>query len=260
MKLLIALVLCFIALSGCVATKPPYPDNEYFQQAEVSFLRGDYQTAIDNYLFFIIAQPTSKYLPEAYYRIGLGYLALDNTKDALSYLNDALSRARRPQLKTQINNSLGLLYFSRQDYAQASKYYKKVLKGDKTVLTLAEVYYNLGISLMRDCQWSEGKKYLQLVRDNAGDNQRLVESTTERLSMPPDTFAVQLGRFDNKDNAIAYRDELAGDKGIKVSVNIMLIEGQEFYYIWAGMFPTYAQAVQQSEDLRERGLEAIVMP
>ena len=258
---LLTLVLIVAVLAGCPSiTKPLYPQDPSFRAAEASFLRGDYQTAINNYIFFITAQPNSEYTAEAYYRIGLSYLALDNKIDALSYLQDALTRVCRPQLKTQILNSLGILHFRQHNYPQAIKYYKSALKGDKTVLTLAMVYYNSAISLMRNGQWREGKEYMHLARNNAGNNTQLREAAAERLSLPTDTFTVQLGRFINKENAILYQKEVLEQKGIKTSVNIMLIEGQEFYHVWAGMLPTYGEAVRKAEDIRERGLEAIIIP
>jgi tetratricopeptide (TPR) repeat protein len=252
------MVCCLV---GCPSVpKPSYPEDQSFRTAEASFLKGDYQTAINNYAAFITAQPYSEYIAEAYYRTGLSCLALGNHRDALTAFQAALARAGYPALKTQVLGSLGFLYFSQHNYPQAVKHYQSALKGDRNALPLSAVYYNFAIALMREGQWREGRKYMQMARDNAANGEQLIESITERLSLPPDTFVVQLGKFDRKDNAVAYQQELRADKDIKTSVNIILIEGQEFYYVWADTFPTYAEAVTRAEELRERALEAIIIP
>ncbi|MFA5794128.1 MAG: tetratricopeptide repeat protein [Candidatus Brocadiia bacterium] len=258
---LIRICLLVFILAGCRTTRLSYPDDQNFRMAEASFLKGEYQIAIDNYILFISGQPLSVYVSEAYYRTGISYLAMDNVKEALPYLKESLNRAKYTDLRTQVLNSLGFLYFVQQNYAEAIKHYELALKGNKAILPIAEVYYNTGVSFMRTNHWREGRKYIQLAKDAAGKNERIIsESATERLSLPPDTFVVQLGKFDNKDNAQAYQSEVLSEKGLKVTVNIILIEGNEFFYLWAGSFPTYQEAVARAEEIRECGLEAVVMP
>ncbi|MFH1226867.1 MAG: SPOR domain-containing protein [Planctomycetota bacterium] len=257
----IQVCLLLFLLAGCLATQPPYPEDRYFRIAEESFLKGKYQAAIDNYILFISGQPLSGYVPEAYYRTGISYLAMDNVKEALPYLIESLNRAKYTDLRTQVLNSLGLSYFIQQNYTESIKHYELALKGDKGILPIAEVYYNTGISFMRTNRWREGRKYIQLAKDTAGKSERIIsESAIERLSLLSDTFVVQLGKFDDKSSAQSYQSELLSEKGLKTTSNIILIDGNEFFYLWVGPFPTYHEALAKAEEIRECGLEAIIMP
>ncbi|MBI4713339.1 MAG: tetratricopeptide repeat protein [Planctomycetes bacterium] len=262
------LIICVICGYGCpgIPPKEDFPKNDNFHLAEKSFLSGDYATAINSYTTFLAADPHSPYKADAEYRIGLSHFALDNHEMALKWFNQALDGARYSWLKARILNSIAYLFLTQQDYQKAIKYYEDALKEDKSRLPLPDVYYNLGVILMRVNKWHQGKQYLQsalaecLKLKQKNSTGRLAESINERLSLPPDTFVVQLGKFADKDNAAEYQAELIREKGLTSSVNIIALDGRELYYVWAGSFPDYEQARTRVDEIRAMGLEAVILP
>jgi len=279
------IIILLIFLLGCATIPPPaFPKNEYFRLAEENFLNGNYPEAIDYYQQFIASEEPSDHTAEAYYRIGVSYLALANYKESEKNLSEALRKP--PRHNTESFNlltyhSLARLYQAQHKYKQATNYYRKVIKNNHGELALAYIYYNLGICLMRNDRYAEGKKYLQLCLDNTdtsakggsaegtGEQEKdliretddkLREHVTERLSMPPNTFTVQLGKYRIQENAINYQKELQQEKGVSAIVNIILIDGKEFYYVWSGRYDTFEQAQKEADKINEKGIEAVVIP
>ena len=266
-----------ILLIGCASFPPPaFPKNEYFRLAEESFLNGNYPEAINYYQQFIASEKSSDYTAEAYYRIGVGYLALANYEESEKNLLEALenpARYNQDSFNLLTYHALAQLYQAQHKYKQAIDYYRKVIKNNNGELSIAYIYYNLGICLMRNDRYAEGKKYLQLCLDNTESesddplrgethtkDDKLREHVTERLSMPPNTFTVQLGKYQIQKNAINYQLELQQEKGISAVVNIILIDGKEFYYVWSGRYDTFEEAKKEADKINETGTEAVVIP
>ncbi|MFH1230842.1 MAG: tetratricopeptide repeat protein [Planctomycetota bacterium] len=271
------IVILLILMIGCASIPlSPFPKNEYFSLAEENFLNGNYPESINYYQQFIASEKRSDYTAEAYYRIGVGYLALANYPESEKNLLEALknpSRHNRNSFNVLTYHSLAQLYQAQHKYKQAIDYYRKVIKNNNGELSLTYIYYNLGICLMRNDKYAEGKKYLQLCLDNtnralaegsaqAGNesDDKLREHVTERLSMPPNTFTVQLGKYHIQENAIGYQTELQQEKGVSAIVNIILIDGKEFYYVWSGRYDTFEEAQKEADKINEKGIEAVVVP
>lgn len=258
-----------ILLLGCASIPPPaFPKNEYFRLAEENFLNGNYPEAINYYQQFVASesrQGGTDYTAEAYYRIGVGYLALANYEESEKNLLEALenpARYNQDSFNVLTYHALAQLYQAQHKYKQAIDYYRKVIRNNNGELSIAYIYYNLGICLMRNNKYAEGKKYLLLCLDNTNieSDDKLREHVTERLSMPPNTFTVQLGKYQIQKNAINYQLELQQEKGISAVVNIILIDGKEFYYVWSGRYDTFEEAQKEADKINEKGIEAVVIP
>ncbi|MFH0888422.1 MAG: tetratricopeptide repeat protein [Planctomycetota bacterium] len=267
------IIISLVLMLGCASFPPSaFPKNEYFRLAEESFLNGNYPEAINYYQQFIASEKSSDYTAEAYYRIGVGYLALANYEESEKNLLEALENPtsyKQDSFNLLAYHTLAQLYQTQHKYKQAVDYYRKVIRNNNGELSLAYIYYNLGICLMRNDKYAGGKKYLQLCLDNtksesddplSARDEKLREHVTERLSMPPDTFTVQLGKYQIQKNAISYQAELQQEKGISAVVNIILIDGKEFYYVWSGRYDTFEEAQKEADIINEKGIEAVVVP
>jgi cell division septation protein DedD len=63
-------------------------------------------------------------------------------------------------------------------------------------------------------------------------------------------FAIQIGAFANRDNAIRLRDTLAG-RSYAVDIFENFIDGKRLYYlVWVGTFKTMAEAEKEAERMR----------
>lgn len=264
----LSLAVLLVILAGCPSLPPAkFPSNEAFRQAEDNFLNGNYAEAIGYYQQFIATEKKSDYIPEAYYRMGVSYLALTNYQEAEKNLLKALNnppRNNRASFEALAYNALAQLYQAQYKYKEAINYYQKTLKNNNNELSLPELHYNLGICLMRNEQYARGKEHLQaaleaLQPENEAD-EKLREHIQERLSIPPDIFTVQLGKYSVRENALSYQAELAQEKGINTTVNIILIAGKEFYYVWSGRYETFEEAKKEAERINELSTEAVVIP
>jgi tetratricopeptide (TPR) repeat protein len=262
----LGIIILIVLTVGCKSMPPSvFPTNEYFRLAENSFLSANYPEAINYYQQFITSEKRTDYTAEAYYRIGVSYLALANYAESEKNLLIALkkpSRDNRRSFEVLTYHALAQLYQAQDKYKQAINYYRKVLKNNDNELSLPDIYYNLGISLMRNNKYAEGKKYLQLCLDgiDTESDDKLREHVTERLAMPPDTFTVQLGKYSIQENAVNYQTELQQEKGVSAEVNIILIDSKEFYYVWNGRYDTFEEAKKEADKLNEKGIEAVVVP
>ena len=263
-----ALVILVIVLTGCPSLPPAkFPSNEAFRQAEDNFLNGNYIEAIGYYQQFIAIEKKSDYIPEAYYRMGVSYLALGNYQEAEKNLLKALKdppRNNRLSFEALTYYSLAQLYQTQHKYKEAINYYQRAIKNNNNELSLPYLHYNIGICLMRNDRYAEGRKHLQsaleIMQPENETDEKLREHLQERLSIPPDIFTVQLGKYSVKENALNYQKELQQEKGIDATVTIILIEGKEFYYVWSGRYETFEEAKKEADRINETGTEAVVIP
>ena len=264
--LLLAVIVAVLA--GCPSLPPAkFPSNEAFRQAEENFLNGNCIEAIGYYQQFIATEKKSDYIPEAYYRMGVAYLALGNYQESEKSLLQALKkppRNNRQSFEVLAYNSLAQLYQEQYKYKEAIYYYRKTINNNNGELSLPYLHYNLGISLMRHDQYAEGRQHLQSAIDmfqpDNKEDEKLRERIQERLSIPPNIFTVQLGKYSVKDNAVNYQQELQQEKGINTTVTIILIAGNEFYYVWSGRYDNFEAAKQEADRINETGTEAVVIP
>src|SRR3989339_1371576 len=256
-----ALIIFVAVLAGCPSLPPAnFPGNEAFRRADENFLNGNYTEAISYYQQFLAAEKMSEYIPEAYYRMGVSYLALGNYQESEKSMLQALRkppRNNRKSFELVAYNSLAQLYQEQNKYKDAIYYYRKAINNNNGELSLPYLHYNLGISLMRHDQYAEGRQHLQSAIDmfqpDNKEDEKLRERIQERLSIPPNIFTVQLGKFSVKDNAVNYQQELQQEKGINTTVTIILIAGKEFYYVWSGRYDNFEAAKQEADRINETG-------
>lgn len=251
------LLLILTACGG--ANKGPIPNDRNFKRAEQSFLQGNYPAALNYYQAFLENNPGSPYAPESIYRVGLCHLTLGQYPEAIRAFERARRKAKNKHLRAQTMASLGQTAMFQHNYSQATKYYRQALKQSKTNLPLPEVYFNLGTALMRQGNWSDGRYYFRKLLDTSGQD-RLAEAARERLQLPKNIFTVQISKYRNKDNAQTHQAELKKEKNITASIKMMLINKELFYFVWAGSFTRWRPAKQKAEELRAKGVEAIVVP
>jgi tetratricopeptide (TPR) repeat protein len=248
-------------LFGCNGIPPrgPFPADRDFQEAEKYYLAGDFLQARSKYESFIKNNPQSSHRGEARYRLGRSYFAEGDYEKALETFKTALAETPYPFIKAQIMDSIAYVYIYKKDYLGAIHYYKKALATAPEELNCDEIFFNLGTALMRTGNWKEGAQYFQqLIKEYP--HSRLTELAQERLSLAPNTFVVQLGKYRNKGNALKEMEELKNGKEIMVLLKQMLIDGEEFWFIWAGSFSSWTAARKAADEIQEKGVDAIVVP
>lgn len=254
-------ILWIIILIGCPGIPPrgPYPEDINFKEADEDFLTGNYQSALSHYESFIQTYPASSYRVDALYRMGLCYLGLGQYDKAGETLSMALDKKPSASFKANILSALARVCLFKKEYAPAVIYYKKAMAIKENELPHDEIIFNLATALMRSGQWQEGTDYFKGLINQYPDS-RFSGAAKERLYMPPNTFIVQLGRYENKENAQQALAELKTDKGIEASLKTMLIDTDELYFIWAGRFSSWADALKKAEEIQAKGVDVLIVP
>jgi tetratricopeptide (TPR) repeat protein len=261
--------LCFIAVIislafiSCASTYTAFipPDDNDFNAAETGFLAGKFREASLSYQVFIAQREHAPYKPYVFCQLGICALALGENNQSIEHFNKALSGTKDPVLKVRILTGLGNAYSSKREYTQAVSYYKKALKDAREELSdEANVLFKLATALMRSGDWGEARKYLNELIVSPAASDDLKETVAIRLALPEKTFIVQLGKFQDKDNAAQSLADFKQSKNIQTEIKVLLINSVSFYFIWAGTFPDWQSARQRADELQSQGIEALVIP
>jgi tetratricopeptide (TPR) repeat protein len=274
-KALSYIIIIFI-LSSCFSAPRPasLPDDNDFRIGETYFLRGQFREALTYYQRYLTRYPRSPDEPYILCQMGLCTLDLSENDQALGYFQRAFetlqyyslgdpvrNNVEKLQLKARVLIGLGHAYSNKGDYAQAVPYYMKALKETRAELNdEATTLFNLATALMRSGDWSGSRKYLTELVGLKSAPERLIEAAQTRLALPEGIFIVQLGKYQDKDNALRYLNELKEEKDITAELKILLINGDFLYFVWAGSFPDWRPAQKLAEELQTKGIEALVIP
>lgn len=257
----ICISILILLLTGCrTLPTPPVPTDHEFQLAERYFLEGKFQKALTSYQSFERKYSSSTYLDYVYYQMGLCYLLTSKYDEAIIQLQKARQTARPALLKTRILMALGNTYLGQGDYPKATQYYQLALNQNPEETHQDEILFNLAIALMRDGQWPQGKQYLKKLLNLKFIQSHLIEAAKLRISLPENIFIVQLGKFQDQENALQYLTEIRETKDISATLKIILVEGKTFYCISAGSFSDWRRAKLLADKLQGKGVEAIVIP
>ncbi len=97
-------------------------------KARAYFLSGDYAACINECERILAGAGHSKGVDELYYLLGLGYLKEGNFSRAEDIFNIVLKEFPKSAFKDEAALGLGDTYLLREQYAQAQKHYRQLLK------------------------------------------------------------------------------------------------------------------------------------
>lgn len=257
----LGLFLIILVVSSCASTPAALPSNEDFRIGESCFLTGRFQKALDSYQQFLSDHAYSSHRAYTLCQAGLCALALGKNDQAIDYFQRALKTTREKPLKARVLVGLGNAYSGKENHLQAARYYSRALKETRNELNNeTELLFKLATVLMRGGKWAEGKKHLTALTKLKSAPPYLIEAAKTRLALPANTFVVQLGKFQEKDNALKYLKEFKVQKGISAELKVLLIDNELCYFVWAGSFPYWQPARELAQELQTKGIEAIMIP
>jgi len=103
------------------------PDYALFQKAFITGIIGNHREKIRQMETLINQYPNSRYLDNAYYEIGLSYMALNNLNEAISNLKTVKERFPKSTFGKKAMLQLGLVYYNTGDLEQSMAFYKRVI-------------------------------------------------------------------------------------------------------------------------------------
>ncbi len=257
----LGLFLIILVVSSCASTPAALPNNEDFRIGESCFLTGRFQKALDSYQQFLSGHTYSSHRAYTLCQMGLCALALGKNDQAIDYLQRSLKTTREKPLKARVLVGLGNAHSGKESYLQAARYYSRALKETRNELNNeTALLFKLATALMRGGKWAEGEKHLTELTKLKSTPRYLIEAAKTRLALPANTFVVQLGKFQEKDNALKCLEEFKARKGISTELKTLLIDDELCYFVWAGSFPYWQPARELAQELQAKGIEAIMIP
>ncbi len=115
MKLLLLCAAFFAAISVHAQTS----ERELFNQAETRFRVGDFELALDRYETLVREYPSSRFAPDARFRIGVTLHRLERYQEALRAFRQVEQRFRSTQYLPLVPFWTGVTHFYLEDYEAA---------------------------------------------------------------------------------------------------------------------------------------------
>ena len=103
------------------------PDYSLFQKAFSLGISGNHREKIRQMEALISQYPTSSYVDDAYYEIGMSYVALGNLTEAIKNLKTIKERYPQSAFSSKSMLQLGLVYYNSGDKDQSMIFYKRVV-------------------------------------------------------------------------------------------------------------------------------------
>ncbi len=216
MKLLLLWLLLFAASAAGAQTS----DRDLFNQAETRFRVGDYELALDRYETLVREHPSSRFVPDAQFRIAVTLHRLEQYEEALNALRRVELRFRSTQYLPLIPFWQGLSHFYLQNYEDAHAALTQFLdtQPGHPVARQALLYRALSDREMGNDAGPDAQRILELTDDPAEEPFAVTLLMRSRLS--EERFQRVIDVFDRL-NMDAIEDEWAP--------RIMLYAAEAYY-------------------------------
>jgi len=225
------------------------------EQAEVYFLKGEYDIAMSN-CDGIINSSAVKDIPQAYYLKGQILLKQGKIEEAQNIFEKVL--ADFPDSKFCDAAQLGLAdtYFSQKDYQRAIGEYRKIQEKYNQSQYKAIALYKLGKSCLAGGDMQQARFYFQKLQEDypLSFESKLVDELDDKQF----SYSVQVGCFSKYENAEGLVAKLK-KQGFDAYVNEK--EGfPVFYRVRVGNFKTDYEAKISAVSLQKKGYKTKLCP
>lgn len=250
MRIFISAVILFMAnAAACFAFS--------LDPIKVSFLEGDYSSLISKGEI-LLKSSNPQQSAELNYLLGMVYLKVAKTQNAIEYLEMALKTAKG-SFREEVNLGLADAYLLKEDYNQARVIYNSILQGDGRTKLKAAIYFRLS-------QLESGAGKRQLAGEYRDKLKKEFPLSLELrssgfaplacpLSVSGEGYSVQVGYFSSPANAVKFRDKLINE-GFPAYIE----EAAGACRVKVGRFNNRQQAAGMQERLSAAGYPTKVCP
>lgn len=235
--------------------------------AEQSMWLRDGQRAYDRRHFSEAVRLTSLFLeraadrPEtgrALYLRGLSQARSGRRPQAYSDLKSAAGRTDDVEVAWRAQFALGELSFEDARWAEAERHYSAAAAKMRPISPMDRALYRLGVAQQRVGAWDESlRSFEQLAR--RFPRRALGAAARRILQIRPRYFSLQCGAFALEANAETLRLQLTR-KGLSAFVRREQRNQRSLHIVYAGRYPTYADAKRGLARNREHVSDAVIWP
>jgi outer membrane protein assembly factor BamD (BamD/ComL family) len=183
---------------------------------------------------------------------------MGNYSQARDYLMKLIQKYPRSGLYEQALIKFADCYFLENDIARAKDSYQDIEKKYPKSNYLPLVYLRLAQISAKEGNWQGKKKYLALLKERYPKSSEARFENNFGADEPQDFFAVQVGAFANKKNALALKKELES------RYDVYILEekkgGLYLYKVRVGKFSNRKDAENAYGRLLKRGYPARIYP
>jgi len=232
------------------------------EKIKVSFLKGDYKSAIIEGEKILAQDAHPGNIDELYYILGLSYLKDGNYLRASDIFEIILRELKDSKFREGAELGLGDSYFLRGDFDTARKYYEELIASTGNVKLKAEAFYRLSQLAFKKGDTARAKEYLDKAKQDYPLNPELeLNKDLNKLSRASGDiyYTVQVGVFSKQENAAAFRDKLS-KKGFSAYIDEAEFEGVKAYRVRVGKVKSPQEAAQLESNLSAQGYPTKIYP
>lgn len=225
------------------------------ESLEVYILKENYSQAIaagEELLSYLSGDE----LTRVKYLLGMAYLNTEQYQDGRNYLQDALSGAKEDNIRQEIELAVCDSYYLENNFEMADIYYAQFLNNYRRSNLEYVVKFKMALTALKLGRWQEAKKLCEEVARSSSVNSQDAE---EILRADQFYFTVQVGSFQNRDNAYSFCDELQAD-GFDAFIEKNERNHLVFYRVRVGKLDTRTEVERLAENLKSKGLPIRIYP
>lgn len=225
------------------------------ESLEVYILKENYSQAIsagEEMLGYVSAGETAR----VKYLLGIAYLKTGQYQDSRNYLQDALSGTGEDKLRQEIELAICDSYYLENNFDLADIYYNQFLINHRRSDFEYVVKFKMALTALKLGRWQEAKKLCEEVARSSSLNSQDAEEILQENQF---YFTVQVGSFQNQDNAYSFCDELKQD-GYDAFIEKNEHNHLVFYRVRIGKFGTRTEVEQLADNLKAKSLPVRIYP
>lgn len=231
-------------------------------EAEEFFLKGDYRNAIKacEDILYLARQYSGKdrYSDDLYYLAGVSSLKTGELEKAKYYLNKIVSYHKNSSLYADACIALADAYFLDEDHDKALEILLKYIRSYPSNPSTPQAYLRLGQIAQKKGTWEEAKYYFDKIKEDfplSFEAEFVPSGANEDIFY----FAVQLGSFNNLDNARTLTKDLE-NKGYDPYIAEVRSSDSTFYRVRVGKLESRTEAQYLANRLKKDGFQVKIYP
>jgi len=253
----LAVAVAVAVLPSCAWFSPSGPvTDSVFTEAERQLLSENYASAIASYSRFLNDHPRSPSASDAAFGRAMAHFAQGEYSLARGDFQRCLRNPRSDAVKAIALRRLGECCMIEENFPEAEKAYRRILKEVPDAFEKDEILYRVGIACLRQAKWSEAEKYLgKVIRDYPYSSKRALAQ--EKMPGIDRFFSVQVGAFTSKQTAAATEKKLR-EKNFDAFTRTVVRSGRVFYCVRSGKFQDWKAVKHHAEVLRAAGFKELL--
>ncbi len=228
------------------------------EKIKISFLKGDYNVAIQEGEKILASAGHSKDIDELYYLLGISYLKEGDYLRASDIFEIILKEFKDSEFSEEAELGLGDAYFFKGDYEKARLCYEELIRNYPATKLRSSAYYRLIQVGFKTDNPREAKDYSDILKQEFPQSHE-VKINPDLFSLSDFYYTVQVGAFSNSVNATNLASKLI-NQGYEAYTQESEAGGKKVYRVRVGKLKSRSEATQLESKLASEGYPTKIIP